>query len=51
MPLDDLLERFRASDVGSLVVVESQDNRRVVGLVEQRDLLRALHVGAKSIPS
>ena len=43
MPLDDLLEVFRVSDVGSLVVVESAQTRRVVGVVEQRDLLQALH--------
>ena len=48
MPLADLLERFKASDVGSLVVVESGDSRRVVGLVEQRDLLRVLHGGTKT---
>lgn len=42
-PLDALLERFKESDVGSLVVVDSAASRQVKGLVEQRDLLRALH--------
>ena len=48
MLLSDLLERFKKSDFGSLVVVECAENRRVVGLVEQRDLLRVLHGGAKN---
>ena len=43
MSLEDLLGRFGDRDVGSLVVVESAESRRVVGLVEQRDLLRVLH--------
>ncbi len=43
MPMDDVLEVFKAADVGSLPVVESPDSRRVVGLIEQRDLLRAMH--------
>jgi CBS domain-containing protein len=42
MPLSELLETFRRRDVGSLVVVQSRENRRVLGLVEQRDLLRTL---------
>jgi CBS domain-containing protein len=48
MPLDELLERFKKSDVGSLVVVESEETRQVVGLVEQRDLLQALHQDSKT---
>ena len=47
MSLDDLFEKFKTSDVGSLVVVESAGSRRVVGLVEQRDLLRTLHGKSK----
>lgn len=43
VPLETLLEVFREADVGSLAVVESEGTRRVVGVVEQRDLLRALH--------
>ncbi len=43
MSMDDVLEVFKAADVGSLPVVESEDSRRVVGLIEQRDLLRAMH--------
>ncbi len=48
MPLDDLLDTFKATDVGSLVVVEPR-SRRVLGLVEQRDLLRVLHGGSRSV--
>ena len=48
MPLDQLLERFNASDLPSFVVVESGESRRVVGLVEQRDLLQVLHSETKS---
>lgn len=43
-PLRDLLEAFADENVGVLPVVESADHRRFRGLVEQRDLLRALHL-------
>jgi CBS domain-containing protein len=43
MSLDDLFTKFQSSDVASLAVVESAESRRVVGIVEQRDLLRMLH--------
>ena len=40
----DLLELFRSTDLGCVPVVEAAGSRKVVGLVEQRDLLRALHL-------
>jgi len=43
MPLDDALQCFHEHEVGSLPVVDGPHSRRVVGVVEQRDLLRALH--------
>ena len=43
MPLTEALTIFREADVGSIPVVDRADSRRVVGIVEQRDLLRALH--------
>ena len=43
MPLTDLLEAFTRENVGVLAAVDHTDGRRVVGLVEQRDLLRLLH--------
>ena len=43
MPIEEVLAEFRGTDVGSLPVVESQGSREVVGIVEQRDVLRALH--------
>ena len=49
LPLEDLLEVFHQTDFGSLAVVESAGGRRVVGLVEQRDLLRALHTESKTL--
>lgn len=42
-PLTDLFKVFEKVDVGALPVIESAESRKVVGLVEQRDLLRALH--------
>ena len=44
MPLRELLDLFTQLNVGALPVVEQADSRRLVGLVEQRDLLRALHL-------
>lgn len=44
MSLEEVLRAFKEGDVGSLPVVESAESRRVIGIVEQRDLLRALHL-------
>jgi Kef-type K+ transport system membrane component KefB/predicted transcriptional regulator len=49
MSLRDLLAVFKAGDVGSLPVVESVGSRRVVGIVEQRDLLRTLHLSRNTV--
>ena len=35
-------------DLGGLPVVQRPDDRRIVGIVEQRDLLRALHLSQES---
>ncbi len=44
MTLDELLEVFGKQNVGVLPVVESPECRHIVGVVEQRDLLRTLHL-------
>lgn len=44
MSLQDLLDVFSHENVGVLPVAEDADRKRVVGVVEQRDLLRALHL-------
>jgi CBS domain-containing protein len=44
MPLADLLDAFTAENVGVLPVVHRAQDRHVVGLVEQRDLFRALRL-------
>lgn len=44
MPLEELLKVFTEQNVGVLPVVESAQDRHIVGVVEQRDLLRALHL-------
>ena len=44
LPLSDLLNVFTSHHVGVLTVVESQGSRHIVGLVEQRDLLRTLRL-------
>lgn len=44
MPLRDLLDLFTRQNVGALPVVKHVKSKRIVGLVEQRDLLRALHL-------
>ena len=44
MPLSDLLNVFTSHHVGVLTVVESHGSRHIVGLVEQRDLLRTLRL-------
>lgn len=48
MPLRELLDRFTEQNVAALPVVEQADSNRVVGLVEQRDLFRALHISKES---
>ena len=45
LPLEELLEEFTNQNVGVLPVAEQPGNKRIVGIVEQRDLLRALHLG------
>ena len=44
MPLDRLLEVFSKENVGVLPVAETDEEHHIVGVVEQRDLLRALHL-------
>ncbi|MCH7812603.1 MAG: CBS domain-containing protein [Planctomycetes bacterium] len=44
MPLPELLEVFTRQNVGVLPVGDTAADRHVVGVVEQRDLLRALHL-------
>ncbi len=44
MSLEEVLQAFQEEDLGSLPVVESSDSHSVVGIIEQRDLLRALHL-------
>ena len=45
MPLRDLLDVFREeATLGALPVVAKAGSRRLLGVVEQRDLLRALHL-------
>lgn len=43
MPLEGLLETFHRLNVGVLPVVEQAESKRIIGIVEQRDLLIALH--------
>ncbi len=43
MTIEDVMSEFRGGDVGSLPVVEGEGSRKVVGIIEQRDVLRALH--------
>jgi CBS domain-containing protein len=44
MPLTDLLDLFTEQNVAVLPVSDRPQSRRVVGMVEQRDLLRTLHI-------
>ena len=45
MPLRELLDVFREeATLGALPVVAKAESRRLLGVVEQRDLLRALHL-------
>lgn len=41
-PLKALFDKFHDTDIGSIAVLEVPPSRRVVGIVEQRDLLLAL---------
>jgi len=43
MSLEGLLDAFRDADTGLLPVVDTPGSRKIIGVVEQRDLLRALH--------
>ncbi len=43
-PLPELLDKFHEVNVGCLPVLQSPASRKVTGVVEQRDLLRALHL-------
>lgn len=43
-PLKEVLEMIHEHDVGSLPVIEGEESRRLLGIIEQRDVLRALHV-------
>jgi Kef-type K+ transport system membrane component KefB/CBS domain-containing protein len=47
LPLTELLQVFTRANLGSLPVVEKAGSRRTVGIVEQRDLLRTLHLATK----
>lgn len=51
MALDDLLDVFQNNNVSVLPVVEAQGNRKIVGLVEQRDLLVAIDSAGKTAAS
>jgi len=48
MPLSELFSAFERADVSALPVVEAPGSRRVVGVVEQRDLLKLLHEQVKT---
>ncbi len=43
-PIEDALQVFATQNVGVLAVVASADSPRVVGLLEQRDVLGTLHL-------
>lgn len=47
-PVDNLLGIFAEVDTAALPVVDSHESRRVIGLVEQRDLLRAVRTPASA---
>lgn len=44
MPLEGVLSLFHEGDIGSLPVVETEGSRKIVGIIEQRDVLRTLHL-------
>lgn len=46
-PLREVLDVFHGADLGCMAVLEAGDSRRVVGILEQRDLLLALRVDAR----
>jgi Kef-type K+ transport system membrane component KefB len=46
--VDDLLSNFGDSDIGAIPVTQSADSRTVVGIIEQRDVLRALHISTRN---
>jgi Kef-type K+ transport system membrane component KefB/predicted transcriptional regulator len=46
--LDAVLEVFRANDIGSVPVVDGHDSRVMLGVLEQRDVLRALHLDRRA---
>ena len=48
LPLEKLLDEFTRYNVGVLPVAEQLGSKRIVGIVEQRDLLRALHLSLDS---
>lgn len=41
--LSDLLEIFHQHNISEIAVIENPVSKRLIGLIEQRDLLRALH--------
>lgn len=41
--IQDLLEVFHTFNLGAVPVVDTAENKRILGLVEQRDLLQAYH--------
>lgn len=43
LPLDELLQVFQRYEVGVLPVTEGESGRQIVGIVDQRDVLRAVH--------
>ena len=43
MPLPELLEVFHKHNRGAIAVVDQAETNRLTGIVEQRDVLRALH--------
>lgn len=47
MPLLDVMLVFQDGDMGSLPVVDADDMKKVVGIIEQRDVLRAIHDQSK----
>ncbi|NOX59109.1 MAG: CBS domain-containing protein [Planctomycetes bacterium] len=47
-PLEELLDIFSKVGVEGVPVVESAESKTVIGIIEQRDVLRALHLAAHS---
>ncbi len=50
LPLVELLEVFTEQNIGLLPVGPDDRSRRILGVVEQRDLLRALHLSSQVQP-